>query len=482
MYIYKSSEIRKTDQSANEKGMPPFTLMELAGAGLYQKLAASFKIKEHSFVIVAGKGNNGGDGIVLARYLKQVHASCSLCMPVGLPKEGAAKQHLLYYEALGYSYETTFPDTPATVVVDALLGAGTKLPLTESVEQCTDWINAQKASVVSIDLPTGAASDNGDCGESAVRADKTYIIHGYKPSSFLYPAAAYYGDAQLIDIGLLQSSNWTVYTPSADSLSFFHAGHNTHKGTFGHGLLIAGTAEMPGSAALAGLGAVSCGAGKLTVQTEKEAVPVIASHVPEAMYDFGNSLNKEHPFDAIAVGCGRAADEQMETIVQQLLQQKQPVILDAGALGPRSYKGAKCPVILTPHPGEFARMTGKETAFIQKNRLEEASAYAVEHGVTVVLKGEYTVIAFEDGSGFINQTGNEGLSKGGSGDTLTGMMLALIMRNPDFKTAVADAVYLHGKCADRWVQAYPAQAMRPFGIHTIIPDAINELIKETKET
>ena len=482
LYIYKSSEIRKIDQSADEKGMPPFTLMELAGAGLYQKLTASFKSKDHFFVIIAGKGNNGGDGIVLARYLKQANVPCILCFPVGLPKEGPAKQHLLYYEALGYSYETTFPDTPATVVVDALLGAGTKLPLTESIKRCTDWVNAQKASIVSIDLPTGAASDNGDCGESAVRADQTYIIHGYKPSRFLYPAAAYYGNTELIDIGLLQASDWTVYKPAADSLSFFHSGHNAHKGTFGHGLLLAGTGGMPGSAALASLGAVSCGAGKLTVQTEKEAVPVIASHVPEAMYDFGKGLNKEHPFDAIAAGCGRAADEQMETIVQQLLQQTQPIILDAGALSPRSYKDAKCPVILTPHPGEFARMTGKATAFIQKNRLEEASAYAIEHGVTVVLKGEYTVIAFADGSGFINRTGNEGLSKGGSGDTLAGMILALIMRNSNLKTAVADAVYLHGKCADKWVQAYPAQAMRPFGIHTIIPDAINELIEETKKT
>ncbi|OES45717.1 NAD(P)H-hydrate dehydratase [Domibacillus iocasae] len=284
-----------------------------------------------------------------------------------------------------------------------------------------------------------------------------------------------------MNIGLPHTSNWTVYEPSQKSDSFHYNGHNAHKGTFGHGLLIAGTGMMPGSAALAALGAVSCGAGKITIQTEKEAVPVIASHVPEAMYNFSAGVDVDHAFQAIAAGCGRAEDDEMKSIVQLLLQQNRPVILDAGALHSRSWQGAGCPVILTPHPGEFARMTGKSIGHIQQNRLQEASTYAVEHQVTVVLKGEYTVIAFADGSGYINVTGNEGLSKGGSGDTLTGIILALIMHNSHLKTAVADAVYLHGKCADIWNQMYPAQAMRPFGIHGLIPDAINKVVKETRQ-
>ncbi|WP_050184281.1 bifunctional ADP-dependent NAD(P)H-hydrate dehydratase/NAD(P)H-hydrate epimerase [Domibacillus robiginosus] len=475
MYIYKSSEIRKIDQLAEKKGMPGFTLMELAGAGLGRKIASFYPITEHSFLILAGKGNNGGDGIVLARYLKRAGAACELCFPLGVPEKGAARQHLAYYESLGYSYQTGMPDTSATVIIDALLGAGTRLPLSESIKECVKWIHTQKAHVVAVDLPTGTASDSGEVDESALQANKTLVLHGYKPSRFLYPAAAHYGEAQLIDIGLLHTSSWHVYEPSIDSRSFHHPGNNTHKGTFGHGLLIAGTSEMPGSAALAALGAVSCGAGKLTVQTEREAVPVIASHVPEAIYHFDQEISRNHPYEVIAAGCGRAADSKMEEIVQQLLQQNRPVILDAGALATRSYQKAKCPVVLTPHPGEFARITGKSTAFIQQNRLQEASAYAVEQGVTVVLKGEYTVIAFADGSGLINQTGNEGLSKGGSGDTLTGVLLALMMRNPDLKTAVADAVWLHGKCADKWNEAYPAQAMRPLHIHTMISDVLNSI-------
>lgn len=460
--------------------MPSFTLMESAGAGLFKDITASYDVNDHSFLIVSGKGKNGGDGIVLARYLKQAGAKCCLYFPIGLPETEPSKSHLHYYETLGYSYETDQPDVSATVVIDALLGVGARLPLSAAIKQCTDWINTQKVQRVSIDLPTGVASDSGNCDESVIQADKTYIVHGYKPSRFLYPAAAYYGESYIVDIGLPHTSNWTIYEPAQTSCSFYYSGHNAHKGIFGHGLLIAGTGLMPGSAALAALGAVSCGAGKVTVQTEQEAVPVIASHVPEALYDFGTSIDVDHTFQAIAAGCGRAADNKMELIVQHLLQQNQPVILDAGALHSRSWQEAKCPVILTPHPGEFSRMTGKSIEHIQKNRLQEASAYAVKHQVTVVLKGEYTVIAFADGSGYINETGNEGLSKGGSGDTLTGIILALVMRNSHLKTAVADAVYLHGKCADIWKRMYPAQAMRPFGIHDLIPDAINEMVKERR--
>ncbi|OES45718.1 NAD(P)H-hydrate epimerase [Domibacillus iocasae] len=166
MYIYKSSEIKKVDQKAEKNGMSSFTLMEMAGAGLFRKIAASYNVNDHSFLVVSGKGNNGGDGIVLARYLKQAGAKCCLYFPLGLPKTGPSNSHLRYYETLGYSYKTAQPDVSATVIIDALLGVGTRLPLlSAAVKQCTDWINAQKTHRISIDLPTGVASDSGDCDE-----------------------------------------------------------------------------------------------------------------------------------------------------------------------------------------------------------------------------------------------------------------------------------------------------------------------------
>lgn len=477
MYIYKSNEIRRIDSEAEKRGMSGFTLMELAGAGLFKAISQAYFIHNHDFIIVAGKANNGGDGIVLARYLKNAGARCQLYFPAGVPASDPAKAHLHYFESLGYSFCSQMPVTSASVIIDCLLGAGTKLPLSAELSKITQWMNKQKALKISVDLPTGAASDNGECDACTYRADHTFVLHGYKPSRFLFPAAAFYGQTDIIDIGLPHTSRWKVREADEAASSFTEEHENAHKGTFGHGLLIAGTKTMPGSAALAALGAVSCGAGKLTIQTEKEAVPAIASHVPEAMYKIEDAFGDHDPYDAIAAGCGRASDDRMEKAVQKLLLQTKPVILDAGALSARSYKEKNCPVIVTPHPGEFARMTGKTVEWIQQNRLAEASAYARENGITVILKGEFTVVAFSDGSGFVNPTGNEGLSKGGSGDTLTGIILALVLRSKNLDKAAADAVYLHGLCADLWKNKQSVQTMRPADIHNLIPHAVKKIIK-----
>lgn len=479
LYIYKSSEIKKADRCAEEQGMTAFTLMELSGIGLFNAIKQDLNIHKHQFTIIAGKGNNGGDGIVLARYLQIAGVPCSLFFPLGLPVSAASKAHFDYYSSLGFSASTNLPDQSGSILVDSLFGIGIKLPLRENVQRVTDWMNRQTAMKVAIDLPTGAASDDGDCDKHAFKADRTYSLHGYKPSRFLYPAASLYGDTEVVEIGLPHTSNWKVRSAQEVAKSLTYSGQNAHKGTFGHGLLIAGAKDMPGSASLAASGAVACGAGKLTVQTEKEAIPIIASHVPEAMYQFNPHIELDHSFDAIAAGCGRPSDDKMEILIEELLAQNKPVILDAGALHPRSYTKKKCPVIVTPHPGEFSWMTGKETVYVQRTRIAAASAYAVEHNVTVVLKGEYTVTAFADGGGYVNVTGNDGLSKGGSGDVLTGLILALVLRNKNIKEAVADAVYLHGHCADRWKEAYPAQTMRPSYISQLIAETANEIIKET---
>ena len=153
-----------------------------------------------------------------------------------------------------------------------------------------------------------------------------------------------------------------------------------------------------------------------------------------------------------------------------MLKQPVPVILDAGALSPRTYEKRKAPTILTPHPGEFSRLTGKSSAEIQSNRIQLAQHFAQEHDVTVVLKGSYTVIAFPDGTGIINSTGNRALSKGGTGDTLTGMLLASVNTHEDIKEAVANTVYLHGACADEWIKNHGRQTMSAHDFDSLLPE------------
>lgn len=460
MYIYTSKEIKETDKTAEQFGMSTFTLMENAGSALYRKISPFIK-KEEKVLILAGKGNNGGDGIVLARYLKNEGYDVKLTFPLGKPKTETARKHLSYYQAVGYEWGPFEYDEQADWIIDALLGVGSELPLRDDLAKITNWINEQRGKVIAIDVPTGVASDSGDVDKHAVVADYTIALHGYKPSAFLFPSSTYYGKIDWASIGLKQTSKWRVWTgEDVNRTRKNQYGTNTHKGTFGNGLIVAGSDEMPGSAALAAIGALRFGIGKLTIATTKHASTIIGPLVPEATFSYYlqiEEIGKTYSF--VAIGPGLVPTNELEELIQSVLNQPLPVILDAGALQKRTYKKRNHPTIITPHPGEFSRLTGKSTKEIQKNRIAFASQYAKENDLIVILKGQYTVIAFPDGTGYVNTTGNRALSKGGTGDTLTGMLLASLGNHDDVKAAVANAVYIHGKVADEWVKEHGEKAM-----------------------
>ncbi|WP_338469511.1 NAD(P)H-hydrate dehydratase [Niallia sp. XMNu-256] len=471
MYIYSGQQIKDVDAHAEQNGMSLFTLMENAGNGLYHQISKAITRTE-KIVILAGKGNNGGDGIVLARYLKNNRYHVSLMFPLGLPKTKTAEEHLAYYEACGYDFNPFTENIRADVIIDGLLGVGSQLPLREDVLEITNWINRQQAKVIAIDVPTGVACDTGDVDDNAVKANYTYVLHGYKPSAFLYPSSHYYGQTTVIDIGILQSSRWKVWSEEEVRNTLPKRTGNTHKGTFGTGLLVAGSDEMPGSAALAAIGAIRFGIGKLSVATTRHASIFIGRFTPEATFLYEWSLTQQQAFSSMAIGPGLNPDQQLEQFVNDILNKEVPVILDAGALSPREYKKRQAPTILTPHPGEFRRLTGESSAHIQKNRIELASQFSQENGVIVVLKGEWTVIAFPDGSGVINPTGNRALSKGGTGDTLTGMLVASVHTHDGIKDAVANAVYIHGACGNKWTEQHGDQTMTAHDFDKLLPKVV----------
>lgn len=450
MFIYTSAEIKEADSKAERMGMSLFALMENAGNGLFRKTLPLFK-KTDNILIVAGRGNNGGDGVVLARYLKNHGYQADLVFPLGEPKTETAAEHYAYFRACGYEAAPFSEEKNYDWIIDGLLGVGSRLPLRGDLARITDWINRQQARVIAIDVPTGVPSDTGTADEHAVRADYTFSLHGFKPSAFLFPSSDYYGKIAAIDIGIPQEGRFRIWTEEDVRRTFPKATGNTHKGSFGTGLLIAGSDEMPGSAALAAIGVMRFGAGKLTIATSRHASTIIGPLVPEATFTFNLENTDLGQFSAIAVGPGLPPDGELEALIQKILGLPVPVILDAGALSKRNYMRREKPVIITPHPGEFSRLTGKTVREIQANRLELASQYAAENNLIVVLKGKYTVIAFPDGTGFVNMTGNRALSKGGTGDTLTGMLLAAAGTHRRIEDAVANAVYLHGECADEWI-------------------------------
>ena len=250
----------------------------------------------------------------------------------------------------------------------------------------------------------------------------------------------------------------------------------SHKGSFGTGLLIAGSRDMPGAALLAGLGAMRSGLGKLVIGTDTEVVPIICPVLPEATY-LRNGLMKitEGDMDlgqyrAIAAGPGIEPTPESERAFQQLLHSDLPLVLDAGALSKRSYDKRQAPTILTPHPGEFARLTGLDPAELQENRPHFANMLATQLGVTIILKGNESIIAFPDGESWRNPTGNSSLAKGGTGDTLTGMVLGMLCCHANWKHAILNAVFLHGACADEWTKKRSPHTLLAHELSDFLPE------------
>ncbi|WP_050614480.1 bifunctional ADP-dependent NAD(P)H-hydrate dehydratase/NAD(P)H-hydrate epimerase [Bacillus testis] len=460
MHIYRGKEIKAADAAAEKRGMDTFTLMENAGRSLFMRIREEVS-RDHRILILAGKGNNGGDGIVLARYLKNDGYHVDLTFPLGKAATPVAKKHLLYFENCGYS--PTEKSGEYDVIVDSLLGVGTRLPLPNDIVSIIDWINHQQAMVIAVDVPTGVLADTGNL-DTAVKADWTLSLHGLKPSAFQAGSAEHYGKKEALDIGLKQESNCRIWTKEDVKRTYLKRKEGSHKGTYGTGLLVAGSDEMPGSSLLASVGAMRAGIGKLTVATTAYVSAIIAGRVPECTYlhDGLSKIARGHipeGMKAAAIGPGLNEPEVIEEALRHLLDSELPVIVDAGALKERNYPKRNAPIILTPHPGEFSKMTGIPIKDIQQNRIETARSYAQRQHVTVVLKGSYTVIAFPDGKVLVNETGNAGLAKGGTGDTLTGILLAFVSSYSDYKAAVANAVYLHGASADAWKESKAMAAM-----------------------
>lgn len=251
---------------------------------------------------------------------------------------------------------------------------------------------------------------------------------------------------------------------------------DSHKGSFGTALLLAGGPDMPGAALLAGLGALRSGVGKLEIGTYRDTIRSIAhataeaTYVPDALVNVANGSLALSSYKAIACGPGTVPDALTEAAIETLLHSSSPLILDAGALSNRSYPYRSAPLILTPHAGEFARISTFSPDEIAESPAFCAHFFAVEQQVTVVLKGPHTTIAFPDGTIYQNTTGNSALAKGGTGDTLTGMMLGMLVCHQTWQHAVLNAVFLHGACADYFTKTRSAHTMLAHDIAALLPE------------
>lgn len=449
-------------------GMSEEALMENAGQAVCRVLLPQLKISER-IAILAGTGNNGGDGFVIARILKshQFHVDLWL-IPPREKISGAAKKHLQIYENSGYSIyefqpnETNFYEKipQYSVIIDALLGIGVKGKLRSPYKEIIEKMNESPCTVFAIDVPSGVQANGGHV-HLAVKATQTITIQNPKVAAYTFPAANYIGEQTIVDIGIpplaieKSTSVRMLWEKKNVQETLPKRERNSHKGDFGKGLIIGGSRELPGAVTMAAKAAIRSGAGLITTAIPEEIYPVVASNLPESMYlpyQYTGVADFAHlDLDAIAIGPGLGRSQGAKELVEQVLQMNVPIVLDADALFHLKKEwllSREKPTILTPHAGEMARLLNSTVDEVENNRFETAKKFAESFGVYLVLKGPYTIVTTPSRSQFVNTTGNPALAKGGSGDVLTGIILAFLMQHEKVQEAISNAVYLHGAVAD----------------------------------
>ncbi|HTC87722.1 MAG TPA: NAD(P)H-hydrate dehydratase [Bryobacteraceae bacterium] len=510
MKVLTAAQMREVDRRTAELGIPNIILMENAGQRVVEFLEREYApLAKHRIVVVCGKGNNGGDGLVVARQLFTRAKPKWLRVVLGAEPDqmqGDALENYRMLKAVGCPVwpKITEEMRTATVVVDAVLGTGVEGAAKGKPAELIEGINKGflSADVVAVDVPSGAASDSGEVAGVAVQAKHTVTFTAPKPCLVLSPACELAGKVHVAPIGsppeLYQGDSNILLSASeaADFAPLFRPrSSDSNKGLYGHVLVIAGGRGKTGAAAMAGIAALRAGAGLCTVASAASAISSIASYAPEIMTEplaetDAGSIAMRAPDDpalaaitekktVIAIGPGMGQHPETVQFIRRFVQESTtPMVVDADALnalaGQRSrFEG---PRIFTPHPGEMSRLTGKTIPEIQADRIGTARAFATEHGVYLVLKGNRSVIAFPDGPVWINPTGSPAMSTGGTGDVLTGLIAGLVAQFPDqLENALLAAVYLHGRAGELGAETLGEKSLIATDLFEFLPEAMREI-------
>ncbi|PIE33854.1 bifunctional ADP-dependent NAD(P)H-hydrate dehydratase/NAD(P)H-hydrate epimerase [candidate division KSB3 bacterium] len=485
MRVATADEIRELDRKAIEElGIPGVVLMENAGIQVVQTMQKRYPdLKKRKVLIVCGKGNNGGDGFVVARHLynRGVEVRVTLLAEkqqlngdAKLNFEIADKMNIPIIEITSNEQLPAFRNLlpQADILVDAILGTGLKDAVKGFYKHTIESINKANTPIIAVDIPSGLSADTGAVLGSCIHADATVTFIIPKRAHSLYPAADYVGDLEVVDIGipkkLVDTSGIEIHVlePGNMKKSFHDRSPNTHKGTYGHVLVIAGSPGKAGAALMTGRSALRTGSGLVTlaipknlhVHLEIPTLEVMTASLPETVkgtvsidaYDEIMALAKDKR--VLALGPGLSTHPSTVELVYRLIRTvEMPMVIDADginaiALNPAILLEAKAPIVLTPHPGEMARLVPNTS--IQNNRIPVAQETARKYNIYLALKGARTLIASPDGHVYINPTGNPGMATAGSGDVLTGIIAGLISQNIIPLEAAKTGVFLHGFAGD----------------------------------
>jgi len=508
--VLTAAQMRDVDRRTAELGIPNIILMENAGHRVVEFLEREYApLKEQRIVVVCGKGNNGGDGLVVARqlftrvepkWLRVVLAA----NPNTLQGDALANYKMLEVVGCPVFQEITEEMGMATLVIDAVLGTGLDGPARGKAAETIDAINQNfpLAAVVAVDVPSGAASDSGELpGQTVVQAKHTVTFTALKPCLVFEPACEWAGKVHTAQIGspqgLYEGEKTTPALAEAADFAWMFGprASDSNKGMYGHVLVIAGGRGKTGAAAMAGIAALRAGAGLVTVASAASAITAIASYAPEIMTEplaetDAGSVAMRGPDDpalaaitakkdVIAIGPGMGQHPDTIQFIRHFVQDSPaPMVVDADALNALAGQRLRfqAPRIFTPHPGEMSRLTGMPIAEIQKDRIGHARAFATDHKVCLVLKGNRSVIAFPDGRVWINPTGSPAMATGGTGDVLTGMIAGLVAQFPNrYETAVLAAVYLHGRAGELGAAELGEKTLIATDLFEFLPEAMREI-------
>jgi NAD(P)H-hydrate epimerase len=487
MRVLNTQQMREADRrTIDEIGLPSIVLMENAGRQAVAAMEAAFDDLATSHVaVLCGRGNNGGDGFVVARTLAQrgVEATVFLLGSVA-DVRGDARTNLEVLGRIGLTvveitnaqdWELHFSEvSECDVVVDAMVGTGFHGSLSGLLETVVADVNGLGVPVVAIDLPTGVSADTHEVEGGAIEASMTVTLAAPKIPLVLPPADSFGGDLVIADIGIPPPVIDELEGPYIELLTRERMRElvparvaESHKGDFGRVLIVAGSMGKTGAAHLTAMGALRSGAGLVTIAAPRSCMPILAAMGPEYMtealdetaagtVDFA-ALDRvlDLKADVIAVGPGLGQEPSTVAFIQGLVERAgMPLVLDADALNAFSGDPERLvardgvDVIITPHPGEMARLLNVSIEAVQHDRLNYARDFAVSHRLHVVLKGHRTIIAGPENRAFVNLTGNAGMATGGTGDLLTGMIAAWFAQILDAEAACKLAVYLHGTAGD----------------------------------
>lgn len=503
MKVAIPSEMKMLDKKAIEQfEIPSVVLMENAALAVAKVcLKRLKKLKKNSVLIVAGKGNNAGDGFAVARilYNKGIYVEVVLAEPIEKIQSDALIQ-LKIIENMGIGIHTIENFSKKlkefSFIIDALLGTGLEGEVREPICNVIDTINQSEKYIISIDIPSGISGKNGKILKIAVKANETVTFALPKLGLLLYPAVEYVGKLHIADISIPKKAveemhiNQNMLTKKEAVQLLPKRIPRSNKGTYGKLFIIAGSRNMTGAAVLACRSAYKIGAGLVYSCIPKKIMKVVQALVPAAVevpleeeygkvcsYAFDDLEEKLKKATAVVLGCGLGTGEEVTEFVIQVLENITcPIVLDADGLNAITknieiFDKMKITPIVTPHIGEMSRLIGKTTTEILDDIVSTAKEFAQKYHVIIVLKDAHTIIASPEGQIFINTTGNEAMAKGGFGDVLSGIIGGLLAQGCEPFDAAVLGVYIHGLSGDI--------AAKKFGKYSLLPEELANTISDT---